>query len=223
MRIAIYTAIFGGYDQLKDQPPFSGVDYICFSDSPSLRSRCWRVAYCEAPPEHSRITAKRFKTTPHLFLPQEYDISIWIDGSMVIVGASFIGKCLSSIGKWGISCMLHPVGNCIYQEAEGCFRMPKYLSQPIIQQAKHYREQGYPEQNGLAACGIIVRDLRSETVKEKVEQVGCDWFAENVKWSYQDQISFPYVLWKNEHWFDVLGIDYRDRSMFVLCDHASDE
>lgn len=217
MRIAIYTAIFGKYDVLKDQPRFPETDYICFTDSPAGASRTWNIALVQPPPgEHSRVTAKRFKTTPHKFLPADYDFTIWIDGSIVIVNVTFLEQCISSVKKWGIGCMNHPVGKCIFQEATGCAHMVKYQTQPVIEQAEHYRSLGYPENNGLAACGIIVRDMKNQ----KLHRIGEDWMAENKSWTYQDQISFPYVLWKNEHWFDPLSFCYTDRSMFVLYDHA---
>lgn len=222
MRVAIYSAIFGGYDLLKDQPSFDDTDYLMFSDTPLPRSRSWRVIPCRKVAEHPRLSAKRLKTMPHRFIPPEYDYTIWIDGSMVITGSDFVTRCISALMRFGIGCMLHPVGRCIYQEAAGCCHMTKYAGLPIMEQAAHYRAQGYPENNGLAACGIVVRDMHSPATREKTAAIGDAWMQENLNWTYQDQISFPYVLWKHQYWFDVLPIDYRDRSSFVLCDHRSE-
>ena len=42
MKIAVYTSIFGGYDELhEDQLQMDGVDYICFTDS-DIKSKTWR-------------------------------------------------------------------------------------------------------------------------------------------------------------------------------------
>jgi O-antigen biosynthesis protein len=220
MKIAIYTAIFGGYDQLKPQPPFQGVDYICFTDSelPTVVAN-WRVIRATATAEHPRLAAKRFKTCPHLFIDPRYDITIWIDGSIVISGADFVTRCISGLGINRIACMNHPVGRCIYQEAAGCLHFEKYRGLPILEQVEHYRTLGYPENNGLAACGIIVRDHRDKVVA----QIGEDWLQENVRWTYQDQLSFPYVLWRHNRAFDVLPIDYTDRRVFVLVNHLSEK
>src|SRR2546422_511368 len=44
MRKAVYTFIFGGYDDLKSPAIFTpGWDYICFTDDPTLRSDIWDV------------------------------------------------------------------------------------------------------------------------------------------------------------------------------------
>lgn len=217
-RVAIYTAIFGDFDSLKPQPRFPGVDYICFSDGDRDGVTGWKTVRCSTNGTDPRIVAKRYKTTPHLYLDAVYDYTIWIDGSISIASADFLSLCLDRPLQWGIACMRHPVGTCIYQEARGCADMPKYRRQRVIEQALHYKTQGYPGTHGLAACGIIVRDTRNE----KVQRIGTDWFSENLMWTYQDQISFPYVLWKNQHNYDVLPFNYGDRSVFVLSDHTSE-
>jgi hypothetical protein len=217
MRIAIYTAIFGDYDELKPQPRFPNTDYICFSDTPKPNHGMWNVVGVKPPEgEHPRITAKRIKTCPHQFLG-EYDLTLWIDGSIVINTSHFLQLALGALSKWGISCMRHPVGNCIYSEALGCVHMEKYQGLPILEQVESYRQAGYPTENGLAACGIIGRDMR----RQEVAVIGEQWLAENLRWTYQDQLSFPYVLWKNGYWYDQMPFHYLDRSVFFLVDHRS--
>jgi hypothetical protein len=219
LKVAIYTSIMGNFDSLKPQPVFPGVDYLCFTDlqinTPQISDLGWNIIPMRRQDENPRIAAKRAKITAHRMLDPNYDVSIWIDGSITIIAADFVERCLQGLSKWGIACMNHPVGRCIYQEAKGCADMEKYRSQRIIEQAMHYKMLGYPGDNGLAACGIIVRDMKSQIVK----QIGDAWMYENLIWTYQDQISFPFVLWRAKHWFDVLSFDYRDRSVFQLTDH----
>lgn len=218
MKVAIYTSIFGGYDRLKLQPRFPNVEYLCFTNE-KIEQAGWSVIPVKTPEESPRISAKRPKTSPHWFLDPVFDYSIWIDGSITIVSPDFVSRCLSSINKWGIACMAHPVGNCIFQEASGCAHMEKYRTQKVVEQAEHYRKLGYPSNNGLAACGIIARDMRNP----KLRQIGDDWMYENLVWTYQDQISFPFVLWKNQHWFDKISFSYIDRSIFRLTDHTRED
>lgn len=215
--IAIYTAIFGDYDRLKPQPRFPGVEYLCFTDSKTLHCEGWRVLQTDPSTEHPRLSAKRFKTSPHLYLDPRFDLSIWIDGSIVIVDPGFVEKCLAALSSGDIACMRHPVGRCIYQEASGCLHFEKYQGQPILSQVEHYRLLGYPENNGLAACGIIARRHQSALCRK----IGEEWLKENLIWSYQDQLSFPLVLWRNNTWFQELPFSYTDRSVFVLVDHLS--
>jgi hypothetical protein len=55
-----------------------------------------------------------------------------------------------------------------------------------------------PEKFGLWACGAIV--WRN---KDKARQFGQAWLAENQRWSIQDQVSFPYLVWKMQPNFGV--------------------
>jgi hypothetical protein len=48
-----------------------------------------------------------------------------------------------------------------------------------------------PEGFGLWACGAIV--WRNS---DKARRFGFAWHEENVRWSIQDQVSFPYLVWK---------------------------
>jgi hypothetical protein len=51
-----------------------------------------------------------------------------------------------------------------------------------------YREEGHPAHDGLWACGVLVWacDGRSRAL-------GDAWWAECLRWGYQDQLSFPVV------------------------------
>ena len=40
--------------------------------------------------------------------------------------------------------------------------------------------------------GLLVRDNENDLIRTMNEM----WMEENLRWTYQDQISLPYVLWK---------------------------
>ena len=48
-KIVVYTAIFGGYNELIEQPQFENVDYVCFTDR-NLSSSTWKVVVVPEPP-----------------------------------------------------------------------------------------------------------------------------------------------------------------------------
>jgi hypothetical protein len=65
-------------------------------------------------------------------------------------------------------------------------------------QAAHYLSDGLLAGSGLWACGTIVwRNV------EKAREFGRRWYDENVRWTIQDQISFPYLVWKLQPNFGV--------------------
>jgi len=59
-------------------------------------------------------------------------------------------------------------------------------------QVEGYRLEGYPERNGLAASGLMIRNHNSKKVDEFMNR----WWEEIRLKSKRDQLSFNYVLWK---------------------------
>jgi hypothetical protein len=65
--------------------------------------------------------------------------------------------------------------------------MPKYKNEAIADQVNYYANM-HPAKSGLYACGVIARK-RTERIQNLM---GC-WWHEIMKFSFQDQISFPVV------------------------------
>ena len=69
-KIAIYTSIFGGYDdlpQIKFKP--SNCDFLCFTES-NIKSTDWKIIKSPIIYEDSNRNAKRFKVLPHKYLKE---------------------------------------------------------------------------------------------------------------------------------------------------------
>jgi hypothetical protein len=193
-RCAVYTAIFGSYDRLHLLPdPLlrQSADFICFTDDKVLECPGWNVRLEQPRYASARMSAKYFKAVPHIVLP-EYEETIWIDGSFRIEDPAFVREILGYLDHAGIALFQHPDRICIYEEAAVSKQMPKYADQDIDRQVRHYREQGYPEKNGLFACGVVAR-RRDDPVIRCLNEL---WLRENLRFSCQDQVSLPFLLWK---------------------------
>jgi hypothetical protein len=83
---AVYTALFGGYEPLHEQPQAltSTVPFICFTDDPHLTSETWDVRVVEpaliADPVRS---ARIVKIRGHGQLA-DFDETLWIDNRIVL-------------------------------------------------------------------------------------------------------------------------------------------
>jgi hypothetical protein len=190
-RVAVYTAIFGGYDRLWGCLPNPDADFFCFTDDPSLDRMPWKTVPSPARFDHPRLSAKWFKMHPHLALP-DYERTIWIDGSIKVRSPEFAGELLRWLGDSGVALLRHPRRSDIFSEAEASLKMSRYAGQPIREQIEHYRAEGFGSHNGLFAGGVIVRDSGNPAIRELNEA----WMEEILRWSYQDQLSLPYVLWR---------------------------
>jgi hypothetical protein len=223
----ICTAVTGGYDYATNQTVIDGVDYIYFTDGQSIFdiSHPWNVQQLPEIDAHldNRRRSKRPKLNPHSIESlNKYKYLIWIDGEISITNPNFVVEILSYM-KNGFVASPHPdaLGNpgryCAYGEAT--IRPPKYANEPLDAQCDFYRSEGFPEDYGLYACGVSARDMTNPEVKK----LGELWHKQNLEWSYQDQVSFPYCLWKIGFKPDVLPNSLYHMGWLSLNTHTREE
>ena len=225
MKVAIYTSIFGAYDELIDEQFISpSIDYICFSDI-EYSSKIWKVIKSTPIYEDSNRNAKKYKILPHRYL-KDYDVSIWIDGNIKVINdpTKLIDKNPYKVFDHNQN-ILDP-RDCIYKEAnaiiylgnENMKRTPEkgvknYKDSPnlIVNQVKRYQEEGYPANNGLATNSIILRWHNQQSVIDLME----GWWQEIKHNSKRDQLSFDYVCWKKGFEYKIISGDSRDNEYFI--------
>ncbi len=216
-RVCLYTAVFGEYDRIWE-PVRQKVDcdYLLITDRPETvpTASLWKVVALDTFgffPMHPRLMARYMKIMGHEFFRflsrlhhdaglHSYDHVVWVDGSVRITSPDFVSFMIGSIGTNGLAMLKHPERDCIYDEAAKCARMLKSRGLPVREQAEHYRAQGYPAHNGLMATTVFARDMR----RPDLDAIAGEWWEEILQWTYRDQISLPYVLWKHGRWYDVI-------------------
>jgi TOD1/MUCI70, glycosyltransferase-like domain len=196
MKVLVYTAVFGNYDKPKIHAPQNiHIDYLSFHEENSVDLPSFLQN------KHPRYKAKYYKLHPYILNDYErYDYVIWLDGSGTFLAPNSVEELIKYCNK-GYAVFRHPDRNCIYEEWAFCKEFQKYKDQPLLDQVDAYRKEGYPRYNGLYACGVIIRDTRKDFT-----QLDNYWMKENLQWSYQDQLSFPYILWKYGISIDVIDL-----------------
>ena len=199
MKVCCYTCITGGYDSLKiisGQKPetMQQVDFICFTDDSQLKQLDWQIKPIPRELDGlSKVKQQRvIKTCPHKWLPSQYDISIWIDGSFQIVGDVMKFVSQYNLEKNPFYTRIHSHRNCIYEEARACISLKKDLKEVIEEQVARYQCEGYPEKVGLAETGILLRKHNDR----RCQLLGNLWASEILRGSCRDQLSFNYACWK---------------------------
>jgi hypothetical protein len=189
MRVAVVTSIYGDYDDLKEQPLRQTVacEYVAVTDRP-VDSETWHVVVEPRSHTHPRLAAKFAKCLPWRYTP-DADVTIWVDGSATIISREFVEMCCDSLGGASLAQWEHPDRRCIYEEAEVSRVYGKYADQNVAGQAQHYRQKGHPAGWGLWATGCIVRRRHTDHTT-----MGLSWLAEQLRWTYQDQLSEAPVL-----------------------------
>ena len=193
VKTVCYTAITGQYDKIED-PAYvtSGIDYICFSDT-AFKSDIWNLRPIPKDLlDLSLVKQQRvLKICPHRYLP-EYDISIWVDGNILIKGD--LNKFISEydLSKIPLYTRIHPSRNCIYDEAKAILRYHKDSPESINELVTRYKNEDYPKHIGMAETCILLRkhnDIKCRLFDEA-------WATELLLHSHRDQMSFNYIAWK---------------------------
>ena len=185
-KIVVYTAIFGGYDGL--QPALT--PSICLTDGTVEAAKGWEIRVVESAGLDSRRAARRCKILAHEYFP-DADYTLWHDGNyrLRIPPEKAVKEWL---GKRALAAFKHPHRRCIYREAEVCMRRRKDDPKRIQQQIARYDEQGFPQNYGLIASGVLVR-CNTNIVVRKLCEI---WWQEVLEYSYRDQLSFDYARWR---------------------------
>lgn len=190
-RTVIYTAIFGGYDELRE-PVFvpKNCDFVCFTDRPQ-KSKIWQMHIVDPPvPGDMTRSNRRIKILAHEYVP-EYEYSVYLDGTFLVHGDvnELVEKYLENAN---MAAYPHPERRCIYEEAEAVVRAGKDGPEVVRRQMMRYRAEGYPARNGLIMSGILVRRHHAPDVRRTMEL----WWREESTQSKRDQLSFNYAAWR---------------------------
>jgi hypothetical protein len=196
--ISVISASYGGYDNPNPPPQLEGVCTTMVSDDSEFLCRAMDVGWqnCvihEIPHVHPRLAAKVAKCDPTRFMfdcPTE--TVVWLDASAHVRNSQRFADVVNAFSAHdAIAQFVHPDRSDIAEEAFVSATMEKYKSQKVCQQAALYKRRGLPDDWGLWATGMIVYHPNAFDLGS----FGNAWLAEQVAWTYQDQISEPYLLW----------------------------
>jgi hypothetical protein len=188
--VAILTAIYDSYDELKPVLPQAGLDveWICVHDGNPPDAQGWTLVHEPRPDVHPNRAAKHPKYEPWRYT--DAPVSLWVDASFRIVSGRFAVEATDGLtDEEPIAQFVHPWRDCLFAEAQESAGLAKYAGEPVLEQAESYRAAGHPENWGLWATGVIARQHT-----EAVRKMGWLWLAETYRWSFQDQISQPFAL-----------------------------
>lgn len=192
-KIVIYTCIIGGIDNLIEPVvDIPGCDFILFTDRKDIKSKKFKIIQLNDIYKNQRLTSRAPKLLPHFFL-QEYEYSLWIDARIILKNPD-MGKLIPNHLKYANWAMYkHDERSSIYQEAIVCIEQNKDSKEKIESQMALYAEDGFKDQYSLMMGAIIFRKHMELDVIKTNE----DWWYEITHKSIRDQLSFPYVAWKN--------------------------
>ena len=201
-----YTCIVGDYDNLLE--PGENVreqyDYYLISDKKPKEGSVYRWINIKdvAPNSISDFTRmnRYCKINAHKIFPQ-YRRSIYYDGNIVL--EQNLDEYFAKLKMTHIGVASRNIWDCIFEEAIRL--MPQMRDDPgrIYAQMEKYWNEGMPEKFGACWNNVLIREHNHPVCAKLME----DWWHEIETQSKRDQLSFSYILWKNQYSMeDVLMI-----------------
>lgn len=157
---------------------------------------------------HPRLQAK----IPKMFgweLAPGYDYYIWADAPIILSNEIAVEWLLSKVRGHDIALFRHHDkrssigqelrfmerrmnglrGDLVIQE----YLKSRYRHEPMKDQVERYLSDQNFIDDKLYSAGLFIY-----ANNQKVREMLKDWFTENARWSIQDQLSLPYVLFKSD-------------------------
>lgn len=219
-RIAVYTCIIGRYDSLQEpliQP--DNIDYYAITDFDIPKDSKWKRIdvsdFNEVKGFTPALKNRYFKINPHKIF-KNYKYSIYVDGNFRI--CSDLTEHIHRISEYGLSNFKHSKRTCVYEEAKVCKILKKETEDNINAYVERIKKEGFPENYGLLACDILVREHHNETCIMLME----DWWSEFKNHVKRDQLSLPFVLFKHgikPEAIQKLGGDVHKEYSFEIVSH----
>ena len=209
MSVTIYTANLGAFDNLRSpRDGCRGARFLCYADEPVEPPEPFEIlpAYRPYPGDPARNT-RTHKMLSHLFTETEY--SIWMDANFVLAIDPN-----EAIERWltdaDIAVFRHPGRSCLYAEARQCLLENIGRAEEIERQIAYYESCGFPPDQGLYACGVILRRHTPEIIRLNER-----WWAQVRDFSARDQIGLPFVLHEQGVSVKVIEADIFANNRFV--------
>ena len=182
--IAVYTALFGSYDYLRDPPvAYNEVDYLCFTDNKKFQSKKWKVLYIKKDNFSPKDMNRYIKINNYKFL-KDYKFSIYHDANVVFFSnpIELVKKYLKSSD---IAMLQHRYRNSSQAEVKEVLAYSN-LSNLQNDKVKKITKKNI---NWLTENRFILRRNNKKIIKDLMKT----WWKMYKNGIVRDQISFPYA------------------------------
>jgi hypothetical protein len=109
---------------------------------------------------------------------------------LVVNPHEFVDKIITDDHPYGN--FIHTQRNCVYKEAEILKELGYDHTELIDSEMEWFKKQGYPENNGLYELSVFIKKRTPATTN-----LSLMWWDIICKYASRDQLSYPFVLWKN--------------------------
>jgi hypothetical protein len=207
--ILVITVNFGSYDSVPSDlnliENYNYFDWVYINDNPNINPNGWSIKSNSDyhldnieiihNNDVNRMYSKFYKTQLlNMEKYFDYKYIIWIDASIMITNKNFVNDILTLLKNnesEDFFIFEHCERDSIQLELLASMTLSKYSNQDMCSQVKSYYNSGY--KSGIYESGFFIYKVNYKTII-----MMDDWWDEIQKYSYQCQLSLPYVLYKND-------------------------
>lgn len=220
-RIAVYTALFGPYDLLREpmlRP--DNIDYYILTDQEIPEGSVWeRIDATGIIPDEFQddpVLCNRWcKMHPHLFF-NDYQYSVYLDSNIWVF--SDLTPLTVSLDTYPIAMFRHKKRDCVYDEVHACLEQNKDKKDSLKAHLAVVRSHGVPKDWGLLEASVIARKHSEPDCVVLMDA----WWEAFIKNSRRDQISLVDCLWVKgiqPYVIGVLGDNLQKCDLFLQMGH----
>ena len=203
-KTAFYTVCIGGdiaKEYIKNIFIDSNIDYYLFTDKDISVDNFKVIKIKKIDVNDCTRSARFIKICGHDVL-KNYDYLIWMDcrfSPKFTNGKKMIKEHLIN-HNCSIVFFKHYKRNCVYQEAVEIINNKKDYTQLVNKQIQTYKNNNYPENNGLFETGFFIRNNKDSEIKNLMD----NWWKEIQHFSRRDQLSINYLVWKYDIKYSIM-------------------
>lgn len=212
-RGVVYSCLLGDEKIYQPNDIETKVEYLCFTDNKDMwgkKQGAWKFVELNNPDKlPDDMIRTKYRILAHEMLP-DYDYSIWVERSFAITGelqhfCEVYGNGNSFLG------FSQPTEDCIYRDISYTHMGTDERNIEMRKMMYRYKQEGYPEHNGLIDSRIMIRNHNDPMMRRVME----DWWLETEKYNEIETNCFNYVAWKNQYPFSICDLFIYHNSYFT--------
>ena len=201
--VCLYTINTGGYERgaiVRGDKFKNECDMLYYSDSPEMLQKAtamgWIPMYIlpgfDNKLHESKLLQRTIKTCPHLYLPHQYETSIYIDGNVIPLWTNIHSLFHRiEVDKYDLVCWKHPVRTTVRDEGKEVVKNKLETQEHVQRILDMMQKDDFLDTSGLTETCMLIRK------HHRIVPFSEDWRSA-VEICRRDQISFDYLVWKHK-------------------------
>lgn len=215
-KLCVYTCITGNYDNLHEiTNPEKSVDYLCFTNNKSLKSKTWKIIHIEDKTLTDHLLSRKIKMLGHPIINENYDVSVWMDGS--VVWDQPVSEFVKTYLKDNpFAAFKHHARSSIHEEALACLTFRKDNKDSLLKTLRFLEKANFPDDIGLYEMTVFIKRHNNPCVIQAMNA----WFDAISQYSKRDQLSFMYAAWQAHLQITTIKLNIWNNQWFHNTKHS---